>query len=140
MTTLSLDDKITLLAVARATLATGWCKDMFADGAGNYCARGAVFNAIGCVTGDSVVAAPDDTLTEQELGKELAADLPVGFVAPYADACPCSRVAMYNNATDQARVLALFDRSIARLRAQRTMSELSKDGWVDFPAAELVDA
>lgn len=117
-----------ILQNARARLARGWCTRYLAlDSAGrmvpswkpsarSWCALGAVEAELGKGWGWSA-----DVPALNALQAAVPAHFQgEGYCGGY------SRIAAFNNATDQATVLALFDRAISQVRGalQRPTSEL----------------
>jgi hypothetical protein len=122
-------ETIEILRKARALIAKGYARGIRYDGHG-YCALG----ALDAVTGRYTM---EDTPAVKALVEGIPADsheATVGYCAVYA----MGRIANYNNNTDQARTVAMFDRAIAKLEAELFMTKL-KDSLKPEVVKEISD-
>ena len=104
-------ETLDVLKGARNLLAKGYLKYRRNDGRGNFCALGAIHAVTGGRWG---VADRSPAVAELEALLGTDSEAFVGYNVLF----PGGRLANYNNNTDQARTVALFDRAIAKLEAE----------------------
>jgi hypothetical protein len=129
-------ETIEILRKARALIAQGYVRHIRRiddlDGRTRFCALGAVDAAVGggmaCGDWSPAVSALSHAIPE---GSEEAL---VGYNSLWEP----GRVANYNNNTDQARTVAMFDRAIAKLEAELFMTKL-KDSLKPEVVKEISD-
>jgi hypothetical protein len=112
-------DVLSVLTKARALIARpeNWCVDFFIEHHGSttaYCARGAIFTALNFNEYEYDKSSCEDKPYCEELIKALPAPWNKTFM-----------VADYNNTHTHEEVLAMFDKTIARLKREATIKELA---------------
>ena len=108
-------DTLKVLREARTLIARGYTTGQRYDGFGRFCALGALDAAGGGYQLHDIGIMP--------AVNALAAEIP-GEPENIRNLPTPNRVAYYNNSTDQARTVALFDRAIAKLEAKEFMTKL----------------
>ncbi len=110
-----------IMLTARGNISTPekWCKGQRQNMSGAYCALGAVDAVVGESDEHPVVVLLAAALTPEDKAKE-----PPRFYGTYGkEGEPAGTVAKFNNATDHASVLSMFDRAIERQRLIDGMQE-----------------
>lgn len=119
----NLDEKIEVLTKARGYISRGFTQGRMWNNkyASAWCARGAVFQGMSLVSERMAFS----NMADAPYVVELFSDLP-GPVPTVTDSCypELQSVVDYNNSHEQAEVVALFDKTLARLRADRGLTSL----------------
>lgn len=118
-------DVLSVLTKARALISKpeNWCQYVFTqeveDGITAFCARGAIYTTLE-IDNDFY---DKHSITDRPYCTELVKTLKGGRI--HSDMNVTDIVAAYNNKNTHAKVLAMFDATIARLKREKTISELA---------------
>jgi hypothetical protein len=122
----AMSDVLNVLIKARNLISSkyNWCTDAFSQVVVHngrtykaYCARGAIYEALGIESYNAY------TNTDEPYCAELFKELPPPYNT-FGKYGTRSRVAAYNNDSEHEGVVAIFDKTIARLKRDKVIKDL----------------